>query len=258
MLPRAQRLTTSQFDRAFANSQTVRHPLVVLKAHFRGDGEGTIRAAFVVPKKQGKATFRNRTRRRLRERFRLISTKNEGNLFGCDLIFLTTPQTHGATTQELDNALREVLRRAGKRIAGENAAGKSAEKNAALQSNEKSEAASSFFVETDKSEEQGAQKSLLPLTSLALLLIRFYQRFISPGLPPSCRFEPSCSRYTYATIERFGVWRGGFLGLVRLCKCHPWHQGGFDPVPQHFPFQRSENQNRKKSWPFFGIANHKK
>ncbi|PQV63790.1 ribonuclease P protein component/putative membrane protein insertion efficiency factor,TIGR00278 [Abditibacterium utsteinense] len=271
MLPRAQRLTTSQFDRAFAQSQTVRHPLVVLKAHFRGDDEATIRAAFVVPKKQGKATFRNRTRRRLRERFRLISTKNEaklsnstkneGNLAGCDLIFLTTPQTHGATTAEIDNALREVLRRAGKRIASDIEAGKSVETSPTISETispvVKNEAAS-FFVETETIEEQSHKKSILPITILALSMIRFYQRFISPGLPPSCRFEPSCSRYTYATIERFGLWRGGFLGLIRVCKCHPWHEGGLDPVPLQFPSWRSENQNRKRSWPFFGVVNHKK
>ncbi len=263
MLPRANRLTTSQFDRAFANSQTVRHPLVVLKAHQRGDGDEIIRAAFVVPKKQGKAVIRNRTRRRLRERFRLISTKNEAarerattverNLSGCDLIFLSTAQTHGATSLELDNALREVLRRAGKRIGSGNPVGKSVEEKASSPLDKESEVASTV-VESDSPEAKSHKRSWLPLTILALGLIRFYQRFISPGLPPSCRFEPSCSRYTYATIERFGLWRGGFLGLIRVCKCHPWHEGGADPVPQEFPNGRSENQNREKSWLFGGLS----
>ncbi len=230
MLPRAQRLTTSQFDRAFANPQTVRHPLVVLRAHFRGDGEEIVRAAFVVPKKQGKATERNRTRRRLREIYRLQGAKNEGALAGYDLIFLSTPQTHGATTAELNRALQEVLRRAGKRIVGES----SGQRGAKNRANSERETAA-LKVEIESPQPREAAKPLLPLTFLALWLIRFYQRFISPGLPPSCRFEPSCSRYTYATIERFGLWRGGFLGLIRLCKCHPWHAGGLDPVPQQFP-----------------------
>lgn len=66
---------------------------------------------------------------------------------------------------------------------------------------------------------------------LALVLIRFYQRATSPGLPPSCRFEPSCSRYGYAAIEKFGLVRGGWLTLRRLARCHPFQPQGYDPVP---------------------------
>lgn len=69
----------------------------------------------------------------------------------------------------------------------------------------------------------------------ALAVIRFYQRFISPGLPPSCRFYPSCSRYTYGAIERFGLARGLWLGTGRVCRCHPWNAGGIDDVPEEFP-----------------------
>jgi putative membrane protein insertion efficiency factor len=66
---------------------------------------------------------------------------------------------------------------------------------------------------------------------IVLALIRFYQRFISPGLPPSCRFEPSCSQYGYQAIERYGVLLGGWLALKRIARCHPFHPGGYDPVP---------------------------
>lgn len=62
-------------------------------------------------------------------------------------------------------------------------------------------------------------------------LVRFYQRWISPLLPPACRFEPSCSEYLVQAIELHGVWRGLGLGLRRLARCHPWSRGGFDPVP---------------------------
>lgn len=61
--------------------------------------------------------------------------------------------------------------------------------------------------------------------------IRFYQKWISPGLPPSCRFYPSCSEYAYQAIEKYGVLRGGWLGLRRIVRCHPFNPGGFDPVP---------------------------
>ncbi len=66
---------------------------------------------------------------------------------------------------------------------------------------------------------------------VVLALIQFYRRWISPALPPSCRFYPSCSEYMYQAIEKYGLRRGGWLGLRRLSRCHPWHPGGFDPVP---------------------------
>jgi len=62
-------------------------------------------------------------------------------------------------------------------------------------------------------------------------LIRLYQRFLSPLLGNACRFEPSCSRYAAACLESHGAVRGGLLSFVRLCKCHPFHPGGFDPPP---------------------------
>lgn len=65
----------------------------------------------------------------------------------------------------------------------------------------------------------------------SLALIAFYQRRISPGLPPACRFEPSCSHYGYEAIERHGVLKGYALTLWRLARCHPFNRGGYDPVP---------------------------
>lgn len=65
---------------------------------------------------------------------------------------------------------------------------------------------------------------------LALLLIRGYQRLISPMLPPSCRFLPTCSEYSYEAVARYGIWRGGWLALRRIARCHPFHPGGYDPV----------------------------
>lgn len=66
---------------------------------------------------------------------------------------------------------------------------------------------------------------------LLLALIRFYQFAISPLLGQRCRFFPSCSEYAVEAIERHGILRGGWLGLRRLSHCHPWHAGGYDPVP---------------------------
>jgi len=62
-------------------------------------------------------------------------------------------------------------------------------------------------------------------------LLRGYHRWVSPALPRACRFWPTCSEYTAGAIERHGVWRGSWLGLRRIARCHPWHPGGLDPVP---------------------------
>lgn len=67
---------------------------------------------------------------------------------------------------------------------------------------------------------------------VALWLINFYRMAISPMLPPSCRFEPTCSQYTYQAIARFGLKRGGWLGLKRLARCRPFGPSGYDPVPE--------------------------
>lgn len=62
--------------------------------------------------------------------------------------------------------------------------------------------------------------------------IRRYQRWISPLLPPSCRFTPSCSEYAAEAVERHGLLRGGWLAARRLLRCHPFYPGGYDPVPE--------------------------
>lgn len=65
----------------------------------------------------------------------------------------------------------------------------------------------------------------------ALAAIGFYQRWISPLFPPTCRFYPSCSQYTYEAIAKYGLLKGGALGLWRLLRCNPYNKGGFDYVP---------------------------
>ncbi|HEY3249386.1 MAG TPA: membrane protein insertion efficiency factor YidD [bacterium] len=64
-----------------------------------------------------------------------------------------------------------------------------------------------------------------------LLLIRGYQRFVSPYTPPTCRFYPTCSAYAVEAIQRHGPMRGAILAARRVLRCHPFHPGGYDPVP---------------------------
>lgn len=66
---------------------------------------------------------------------------------------------------------------------------------------------------------------------LLIWLIRGYKRFISPLLPPSCRYIPTCSEYAMEAIEKYGALKGGYLAIKRILRCHPFHPGGYDPVP---------------------------
>ena len=71
----------------------------------------------------------------------------------------------------------------------------------------------------------------LPLAWIGIVPVRAYQWFISPLLPPNCRYEPTCSAYAVEALQRHGLLRGSWLTLRRLLRCHPWGASGYDPVP---------------------------
>lgn len=74
------------------------------------------------------------------------------------------------------------------------------------------------------------------IKNICLKMIDIY-RFFSKMTPSVCRFEPTCSKYTYIAIERFGVIKGIYLGIKRILRCHPYNKGGYDPVPEEFKWK---------------------
>jgi hypothetical protein len=82
---------------------------------------------------------------------------------------------------------------------------------------------------------------------MLIALIRLYQRTLSRVLGPTCRFEPSCSSYAIGCLQEHGTLRGGLLSIVRLCKCHPFHPGGFDPPPMRAMLQGAPIQKARRT-----------
>jgi len=92
------------------------------------------------------------------------------------------------------------------------------------------------------------------MRNILILLIRAYRYLISPLLGPHCRFYPTCSCYAQTALEQHGLIRGGWLGLRRLSRCHPWHPGGVDPVPEKNEIKPQKKSNRQDS---LAPQNHK-
>ncbi len=70
------------------------------------------------------------------------------------------------------------------------------------------------------------------MKAILITLIRIYRLFFSPLLGANCRYQPTCSQYALTAIDRFGAWRGSWLAIKRILRCHPFHPGGYDPVPE--------------------------
>ncbi|WP_445489327.1 membrane protein insertion efficiency factor YidD [Niallia sp. 03133] len=79
------------------------------------------------------------------------------------------------------------------------------------------------------------------MKKIFIILIRFYQKAISPLTPPSCRFYPTCSNYGLEAVKKYGALKGGFLTIKRIIKCHPFHPGGIDPVPEKWPSKKKHH-----------------
>jgi putative membrane protein insertion efficiency factor len=84
------------------------------------------------------------------------------------------------------------------------------------------------------------------MKTIMLAAVRFYRSWISPALPGSCRFAPTCSTYAHQALERHGAWRGALMTARRLLRCHPFHPGGYDPVPEKTSDFKLQISNSKK------------
>ena len=191
------------------------------------------RVGVTVTKKVGPAVTRNLIKRLVRELFRL---NNHHWPVGLDFVFIARPEAGSRPRGDL----RADLSLAGQKIAAWRLPSlkdktASAEKNRLTPVPDLSEAGDD--------EETGSGRGFSDLLiafpgRLALGLIFLYQRLISPLLPPACRFWPSCSNYAASAITIHGFWRGSYLAARRLLKCHPFHPGGYDPVPPRKPGDR--------------------
>jgi len=85
------------------------------------------------------------------------------------------------------------------------------------------------------------------MRKVLIFLLRLYQLVLSPILGPRCRFYPSCSCYAQTALERYGVIRGGWMSVRRLLRCHPWHPGGVDPVPETDDLHRNRCKEIQKT-----------
>lgn len=217
------------------------------------------RLGVTVTKKTGTAVTRNLIKRLVRELFRLNRHRWPG---GLDLVFIARPEA-GIKSR---TGLAEDLALAGRKIAawswpvtsdGVDSRGKKGEAATRPEPGRAVRASSpprrSMASMGHKPEQTLEQSPELPTQKddpgavepsgdlfsfwlaipgrLALGLIFCYQRFISPLLPPACRFWPTCSNYAAKAIKVHGFWRGSYLTARRLLKCHPFHPGGYDPVP---------------------------
>ncbi len=181
----------------------------------RENGLGFNRLGVTVAKKTARrAVARNRIKRIVREFFRLNTPLWPG---GFDLVFIAKAKSGAAEASRPD--LWADLRRMGRKM----------ETLSRPSAAPPSETPEEPLEEPVKNSPQNFAGRLAG--GLALALIYMYRLFISPLLPPSCRFYPSCSRYAVEVYTSHGFWRASYLTARRLLKCHPFHPGGYDPAP---------------------------
>ncbi|HPO89918.1 MAG TPA: membrane protein insertion efficiency factor YidD [Victivallales bacterium] len=89
-------------------------------------------------------------------------------------------------------------------------------------------------------------KKSFTLSDILISFLKFYKSFISPFLPPMCRFRPTCSEYMMIAIKKHGIFKGLIMGITRILRCNPLCSGGYDPVPDKFSILRNKNEQETK------------
>lgn len=179
------------------------------------------KVGFTTTKKIGKAHVRNRARRRLRAAVREIFPKYA--LENVEYVLIARYNTADCPYKSLKGDLRWTLKKANKMIQNGIYTSERPEKN----QNPK----------TKNTPPKTQKKNLL------VLMVRFYQKFISPLCAGCCRFRPTCSQYMIEAIQTHGTIKGLYLGIRRILRCHPFGKSGYDPVPE----KKSESKKKKNA-----------
>ena len=216
MLPSQYRLSSSsQISRTIRHGQRARRGSLVVHVAADPDRSGPARAAFAVNKSVGDSVTRHRVVRRLRAVTRaLLDRLPEGT----DVVVRAMPESAHATSTELSNDLQQALERI---------------TPLAEPTPSRAEAASSAGDATPSRSGLGRVMWGIgwPIRTLLLGLIWVYRHTISPILPPTCRYHPSCSAYGFQALQVHGAAKGTVLAIWRVLRCNPFTPGGLDPVP---------------------------
>jgi len=172
------------------------------------DPDVTGRLAFIAGKKMGSAPVRNRAKRRLREAARSAGAPWRG----LETVFVARKEILQVDFETLTQSIKQL----GSTLTDQQVSdqGKGVDGTPAP----RGEKLRAFVVGIPR--------------NFAIVCINVYRHAISPLLPPSCRYVPSCSEYALIAFERFGFWRGLWLSVKRIGRCHPFVKGGYDPVPE--------------------------
>ena len=191
----------------------------------------TGKIAFIAGKKLGAAPLRSRAKRRLREAVRVAG----GPWDNYDVALVAKQET----LKKDFATLVSDLKRLGRVLGSEREETQSHENPNSPHNNEIHQ---NLEQERDSYAVLNGQKTSVPHTiihfiigiprNIALLCIKVYRHAISPLLPPSCRYVPTCSEYALIAFKRFGFWKGLWLSVKRVGRCHPFVEGGYDPVPE--------------------------
>ena len=210
-----------QFRHVYQKGKSIANRHLVLYMVKNGTHDHN-RLGISVSKKVGKSVVRSHVTRLIRESYRSMEEEVKS---GYDFVVIARVSCAAASYHEVCRSLRHLFKK----------------QQLLLSASERKDRQEKSEAGRKEEKKEGTMKekiiSLVNPVSLFfqkifLLMIRFYQAAISPHLGKNCRFTPTCSQYAYIAITRFGPIKGTYLAIKRLLKCHPFHAGGYDPVPE--------------------------